>query len=169
MKKLQALVVLTKPLISSIKASSAPAFSAAMQARIQFNFEWLFNLGSCVIGRPRICGTVASRIGLGILGRECSIIIVMVGPDFDKDGCWKGRIFTPRVIINRAWASVLILLACCVSNKADTRFPLVRPISKSMALAASNNLSKWSSMKAQHPSYRRSPSQIPSPSIKPLS
>ncbi len=53
MKKLQALVVFTKPCGSSISASSAPAFSAAMQARTQLSLEWLLSLGSWLIGSPR--------------------------------------------------------------------------------------------------------------------
>ena len=46
---------------SSISASSAPAFSAWMQARTQLSFEWLLSFGSWLIGRPRTCGTVARR------------------------------------------------------------------------------------------------------------
>ena len=87
MKKLHAFVVFTKPFISNIKASSAPAFSAAIHAIIQFNFECEFSFGSCVIGKPRICGTVAKFIGRGNFGFECSIIITKVGPDWLRLGC----------------------------------------------------------------------------------
>ncbi len=90
-----------------------------MQARMQLSLECELSFGSWVIGRPRRCGTVASRIGRGSFGRECSMMMATVGPERDSDGCWKGRDFTPRVTISRAWASVTMPFAFCVSDTAE--------------------------------------------------
>ncbi len=74
----------------------------------QLSLECELSFGSWLIGRPRTCGTVASRTPVRMAGAgfECSMMMTIVGPERDSEGCWNGFTLTPRVTIRRAWTLI---------------------------------------------------------------
>ncbi len=80
------------------------------------------------------------------------MMMTIVGPNRDSFGCWNGFALRPRVTISRAWASVSMPFAARVASSAAATPARSRPMSRSIARAASNSRSRWSSRNAQRPS-----------------
>ena len=91
MKKWVELQVATNPSGSSMRASSAPALAAWMQAVMQFSLEWVLSFGSWTSGRPRRTCTVNSDIpAVAVDGRGAlySGIVTIVGGEMVNRGSW---------------------------------------------------------------------------------
>ena len=140
MKKWVELQVATNPCGSSISASSAPAFVAWMQARMQLSLEWLLSFGSCTSGGPRRTWTVNRRMprtataGSGAL--YSGMMTTVAGPMVTR-GSWYGVAFTPRETMRRICTSSDIALTRNVSWSASARAVRSRPTSRSRAFAPS--------------------------------
>ena len=91
MKKCVELQVATKPSGSSISASSAPAFVAWMQARMQFSLECELSFWSCSAGPVRRTCTVKSVMPFSTtsgFGSLYSGMMTMVAGPIVTRGSW---------------------------------------------------------------------------------
>mmetsp|Transcript_109177 Transcript_109177/g.189174 ORF Transcript_109177/g.189174 Transcript_109177/m.189174 type:complete len:316 (+) Transcript_109177:428-1375(+) len=174
MKKFMALVSEAKPSRSSMSASSAPAWSAWILARILLMMLLWWILESRHEGVFRRMAEVISRSPAALFATlECSPFhsanTMRHGPDWLFLGLMPDVTFSPRVNVRRHSAPSRIPLACSVSMTARTTTSRAGTRSNNRALAEANKRSRCSCRAKIFPFFTRSPSHTASPACTELS
>src|ERR1700683_1097048 len=163
-KTLVALVSATKPRLSSIRASSAPAAFASTLARIEVSrlAWWIF--GSRLSGAARRTLEVIRVIpDASYTGALCSGSTISVGPDWFSRGSIPLVIFTPLVSVSRMCTPSVMSLACSVRRISRMISSPEGTESNASALADRRNRAKCSSSRKILPLWTRRPSHTASP------